>query len=107
LKLRNEEELRNVLGAAFSTFSSGVANGGLVGPFLSMLDGVDSVDVTVALRDNGSIHVTLIPVVEPIVCQEAIMVQEEPTVETAPIEESEDKPKRRKKQIENSDISDP
>ncbi len=56
MKIKNEEELANILSMAFKTYSNKVERG-LVQPFLNLIEGAESVDVTVTLLADGSITV--------------------------------------------------
>jgi hypothetical protein len=57
MKVKNEEELANILGMAFASYANKVQNG-LTGPFKSFLTGEESVDMKVSLHADGSIHMT-------------------------------------------------
>jgi hypothetical protein len=64
MKVKNEEELANILGMAFASYANKVQNG-LTSPFKSFLTGQDSVDVKISLTPDGSINMLSIdPIVE-------------------------------------------
>jgi hypothetical protein len=65
MKIKNVEELANVLGMAFRTYSATVATGRNIEPFLPLIDGQDGVTVFIMLSNNGEISIRA-PAVEPI-----------------------------------------
>jgi hypothetical protein len=87
MKVKNEEELANILGMAFASYANKVQNG-LTGPFKSFLTGQDSVDVKISLTPDGSINMLSI---DPIVELDAIAPIEPPVLEAvSPVEIAED-----------------
>jgi hypothetical protein len=65
MKIKNVEELANVLGMAFRQYSATVATGRNIEPFLPLIDGQDGVTVFIMLSGNGEISIRA-PAVEPI-----------------------------------------
>jgi hypothetical protein len=84
MKVKNEEELANILGMAFASYANKVQNG-LTGPFQAFLTGQDSVDVKISLTSDGSISMLSI---DPIVELDAIAPIEPPVLEATEEDES-------------------
>jgi hypothetical protein len=117
MKIKNVEELANVLGMAFRTYSATVATGRNIEPFLPLIDGHDGVTVFIMLSGNGEISIRA-PAVEPIVIAKPVTCEElgcnnvsvidafeqakeveEPVLEAEPEETVTEKPKRKRRTI--------
>jgi hypothetical protein len=61
MKVKDEVDLANVLGMAFSGYANRVQNG-LVSPYLPFLKGVNRVTVDVILNDDGSVTLTTLDI---------------------------------------------
>lgn len=121
MKIKNEEELANVLGMAFRQFSAVVATGRNIQAFLPLLN-EPHVAVVIKLKDSGEINIipysdrvhymlkkpTVVypeEVIEPIVVAEVETPITEETTITEPVLEAEteetmtEKPKRKRRTI--------
>lgn len=62
MKIKDEYELANILGTAFSRHANDIQNGA-VGPYICFLSGTESIDMTITLSGDGTI--TVKPIVHP------------------------------------------
>ena len=107
MNIKNEEELANIMGMAFKVYANSVERGNIK-PYLPFVDGVEAVDVTVFIKNDGSIIVKpLLNVIHAPVnveVQQAVIEQisvvEAPVLEAQPEEVIEEKPKSRKRKTE-------
>jgi hypothetical protein len=74
MKVKDEVDLANVLGMAFSGYANRVQNG-LVSPYLPFLKGVNRVTVDVILNDDGSVTLTTLDI--DAIIEEEVGVQPE------------------------------